>query len=61
MFGLVLLAFAVWRQSDELRRAALGTFLIIAQATVLTYRTGDPAWHVARGAAAGMASKPLIK
>ena len=49
IFGLALLAFAIWRGSDELKKAALGTFVIIALLTVPTYLTGDPAWHVAKG------------
>ena len=46
IFGLALLAFAVWRGSDELKKAALGTFVISALLTVPTYLTGDPAWDV---------------
>ena len=48
-FGLALLAFAVWKGSDELRKAALGTFVIVALAAVATYLTGDPAEHVVKG------------
>ena len=49
LFGLVLLVFASWKRSNELRRTALGTFAIIALATVATYLTGDPAEHVVKG------------
>jgi hypothetical protein len=49
IFGLGLLAFALWRGSDELKKAALGIFVIIALLTVPTYLTGEPAWHVVNG------------
>jgi len=48
IFGLALLAFAMWRGSDDLKKAALGTFVIIALLTVPTYLTGDDAWHVVK-------------
>jgi hypothetical protein len=48
-FGLVLLALAAWRRSDELRKAALGTFVIAALAAVATYLTGEPAEDVVKG------------
>ena len=50
-FGLALLAFGAWKGSDELRKAALGTFVIAALASVATYLTGDPAEHVVKGLA----------
>lgn len=48
-FGLALLAFAVWKRSDELRKAALGTFVIAALAAAATYFTGEPAEDVVKG------------
>jgi uncharacterized membrane protein len=48
-FGLALLAFAAWKRSDELRKAALGTFVIAALAAVATYLTGEPAEDVVKG------------
>ena len=48
-FGLALLAFAVWKRSDELRKAALGTFFIAALAATATYLTGEPAEDVVKG------------
>jgi hypothetical protein len=48
-FGLALLAFGVWRRSEELRKAAFGTFVIVALAAVATYLTGDPAEDVVKG------------
>ena len=29
-FGLGLLAFALWRRSDELKKTALGVFVLVA-------------------------------
>ncbi len=49
LFGLLLLIFASCKRSDELRRTALGTFVIVALAAVATYLTGDPAEHVVKG------------
>jgi hypothetical protein len=48
-FGLALLAFAAWKRSDELRKAALGTFVITALAAVATYLTGEPAEDGVKG------------
>jgi hypothetical protein len=43
VFGLALLTFALWRKSEELRKAALGTFLVAALVAVPAYLTGEPA------------------
>ena len=48
-FGLALLAFAAWKRSDELRKAALGTFVIAALAAVAAYLTGEPMEGVVKG------------
>jgi hypothetical protein len=48
-FGLALLAFATWKRSVELRKAALGTFVIAALAAVANYLTGEPAEDVVKG------------
>lgn len=42
-FGLGLSVFALWQKSDELKKAALGVFLIIALLAVPVYLTGEPA------------------
>lgn len=42
-FGLGLLLFGLWRKSDELKKAALGVFVIVALAAVPVYLTGEPA------------------
>ena len=49
IFGLALLAFAVWRGSEDVKKAALGTFVIVGLLTIPTYLTGDPAWHTVKG------------
>jgi len=43
VFGLVLLAVGLWCKSEDLKKAALGTFVIVAVAAVVTYLTGEPA------------------
>lgn len=43
VFGLGLFAFGLWRKSQELKRAALGVFVIVALLTVPVYLTGEPA------------------
>ena len=48
-FGLALLAFAAWKRSDELRKAAFGTLVIAALAGVATYLTGEPAEDGVKG------------
>lgn len=45
-FGLGLLAFGIWRQSDELKKAALGFFVIAALIAIPAYLTGEPAEEV---------------
>jgi hypothetical protein len=42
-FGLGLLLFALWRKSDELKKAAFGALVIIALLAVPAYLTGEPA------------------
>jgi len=42
-FGLGLLLFGLWRRSNELKKTALGVFVIIALAGVPVYLTGEPA------------------
>src|SRR5688572_22848487 len=43
VFGLGLFVFAYWRRSDEIKRAALGLFLIAALIAIPAYLTGEPA------------------
>jgi len=43
VFGLGLFVFASWRRSDEIKRAALGLFLIAALIAIPAYLTGEPA------------------
>ena len=42
-FGLALLAFGLWRKSEDLKKAALGAFLISTLFAVPAYLTGEPA------------------
>ncbi len=42
VFGLALLAYALWRKSEEIKKAALGTFLVAALVAVPAYLTGEP-------------------
>lgn len=43
VFGLGLLAFALWRKNDAIQQVALGVFVIAAIAVVPVYLTGEPA------------------
>ena len=43
VFGLGLLVFALLKRSQELKRAALGVFVIIALLALPAYLTGEPA------------------
>lgn len=43
IFGLALLSFAIRRRSDELKKTALGVFVIAALFAVPVYFTGEPA------------------
>ena len=43
VLGLGLLAFASWRRSEDLKRAALALFVIAALVAIPTYVTGEPA------------------
>ena len=42
-FGFGLLLLGLWRRSNELKKTALGVFVIIALASVPVYLTGEPA------------------
>ncbi len=42
-FGLGLLLFGLWRRSSELKKTALGIFVLVALAAVPVYLTGEPA------------------
>jgi hypothetical protein len=49
LIGLGLLALALWRRADELKRAALGLLLICALIALPTYMTGEPAENGVEG------------
>lgn len=41
--GLVLLAMAAWRKSEELKKTAFGFFVAVALLAIPVYLTGEPA------------------
>ncbi|MGE0352901.1 MAG: hypothetical protein AB7I33_05330 [Gemmatimonadales bacterium] len=43
LFGVLLLAWAVFRRSPQLTRAALGVFVLAGIAGLVAYLTGEPA------------------
>lgn len=43
VIGLGLFAFASWRRSEDIKRAALGLFVMAALVAIPTYLTGEPA------------------
>lgn len=46
VFGIGLLAVALWRRSEALQRAALTFFVVAALTAIPTYLTGEPAEDV---------------
>ncbi len=46
IFGLLLLCYGTWRHSDEIKKASLGTFVIVALITIVVYLTGDGAAQI---------------
>lgn len=46
IFGLLLLAWATLRKSDELRCVSLGVFVVTAALAIPAYLTGEPAEEV---------------
>ena len=59
VFGLGLLAYGLWRKSEDLKKTALGVFVICALLAVPVYLTGEPAEHVAKRISG--VSKPVIE
>jgi hypothetical protein len=45
-FGMALIAWALFRKSEELKRVSLGVFVVIALLAVPAYLTGEPAEEV---------------
>ena len=45
-FGMALIAWALFRKSEELKRVSLGVFVIIALLAVPAYLTGEPAEEI---------------
>jgi uncharacterized membrane protein len=58
-FGLLLLIIAMVRKSEELKKASLGTFVVVALLAIPTYLTGDPAERIVKDLPG--VSKPLIE
>jgi len=46
IFGLLLLCYGMWKRSDDVRKASLGTFVITALITIPVYLTGDGAAQI---------------
>jgi hypothetical protein len=46
-FVLGLLAWALWRHSEELKRVSLGATVLVALLTIPAYMTGEPAFEAA--------------
>lgn len=47
--SLLLLLVALFRRSDDLRRAAFGAFILVALLTIPVYLSGEPAEDAVRG------------
>ena len=58
-FGLGLLLFGLWRKSDELKKTALGVFILVALAGTPVYLTGEPAEDGVKGLPG--VSKPITE
>lgn len=43
VFGLALLAYAVWRKKNDIEKVALGIFVLAALLAIPAYLTGEPA------------------
>ena len=43
VFGLIILFYAIFRKSEEMKRVALGLFVLTALSTIPAYLTGEPA------------------
>jgi len=59
VFGLGLLLFGLWRASDEIKKTALGVFVLVALSAVPVYLTGEPAEDAVDRIAS--VSKPAIE
>ena len=59
IFGLALLAFALWRKSEELKKTALGVFVVFTLLAVPVYLSGEPAEHAVKQLPG--ISKPIIE
>jgi hypothetical protein len=46
IFGLLLLCYGMWKHSDDVKKASLGTFVVTALITIPVYQTGDGAAQI---------------
>jgi hypothetical protein len=58
-FGLGLLAWGLWRRSEEVKRSAFAVFVLIALFAIPTYLTGEPAEDGVKGLPG--VSSPIIE
>jgi len=48
VFGVGLLGYALWRKSEEVKRVAMGVFVIVALMTIPVYLTGEASEDAAK-------------
>jgi hypothetical protein len=51
LFGAVLLAYGVWRGSEDVQKASLGLLAVAGLSALAVYLTGEPAEEVVEGLA----------
>ena len=51
LFGVVLLAYGLWRGSEDVQKASLGLLAIAGLSAIAVYLTGEPAEEVVEGLA----------
>jgi hypothetical protein len=49
IFGLGLLAYGIWRDSEDVKKAALGVLVVVALLAVPVYLTGEPTADAVKG------------
>lgn len=49
VFGMSLLAYGLWRRSEELKRVALGVYVIVAIMSIPVYLSGEAAENIVEG------------
>jgi hypothetical protein len=51
LFGALLLAYGLWRDSNDVQKASLGLLAIAGLSTIAVYLTGEPAEEIVEGLA----------